>query len=254
MITILGIDCAVDPRRRGIARGRLRDDRCLVDAAWRGDRCDLPALVGEARADGPVLLALDAPLGWPAALGAELEQHRAGAPIAATADAMFRRHTDRVVAARLGKTPLDVGADRIARTAHAALDQLAAVAAALGRPRVPLLWRPDRLRGVAAVEVYPAGLLVAAGATITTGYKPAAARAARSRLLTDLARELDLAPAVHEAAVDDADRLDAVLCVLAGWDVVRGLAPGPARGRERTVAGREGWIWVRDAVADGGRI
>jgi hypothetical protein len=250
MITILGIDCAVDPRRRGVARGRLRDGRCVVDSAWRGDRCDLPALVREARTDGPVLLALDAPLGWPSALGTELGRHRAGAPVTATADAMFRRHTDRMVAARLGKTPLDIGADRIARTAHAALDQLTALASSLGRQRVPLLWRPDRLRGVAAVEVYPAGLLVAAGSSITTGYKPAAARTARSRLLADITRELDLGPAVHEAAIDDADRLDAVLCVLAGWDVVRGLAPGPARGRERSVAGREGWIWVRAVAPD----
>src|SRR5437016_7332440 len=34
---------------------------------------------------------------------------------------MFRRVTDDVIYERLGKRPLDVGADRIARTAHAAL-------------------------------------------------------------------------------------------------------------------------------------
>ena len=69
----------------------------------------------------PALLAIDTPLGWPVRLGCALTNHRAGEPIAADADRLFRRDTDRFIKLKLGKTPLDVGADQIARTAHTAL-------------------------------------------------------------------------------------------------------------------------------------
>ncbi len=247
-ITLVGLDCAVDPRRRGVARARLRDDHAAVDLLARGDRCDLAALVRAAMDQGPVLLALDAPLGWPAALGETLAHHRAGAPLAPAAEALFRRRTDRQVAARLGKTPLDVGADRIARTARAALAELDQLRANLGRRRpIPLLWRPDRPPRLSAIEVYPAGLLVAAGCPVRSGYKPAAARPLRARILAHLAGELTFAPGIAGAALADADLLDAALCVRAAADMLQGRARAPRRGEEATLAAREGWIWVRRA-------
>ncbi|MEZ4388252.1 MAG: DUF429 domain-containing protein [Candidatus Krumholzibacteriia bacterium] len=245
MITILGLDMAVDPRRRGVARGRLDGDACLVDRVWRGDHADTSALVAEGLAQGPVLLAVDAPLGWPRPLAEALGDHRAGSPPGPTADAMFRRHTDRVLARRLGKTPMDVGADRIARTAHAALTELARISAALGAP-VELLWTWDRLPPLSAVEVYPGGLLVAAGFPVVSGYKPASATAARRAIVTGLAGHLTLSAAARAGVLADADQLDAALCVLAGWDMVRGLAPAPGGRVEQDLARREGWIWCRE--------
>jgi hypothetical protein len=61
--------------------------------------------------------AIDAPLGWPKPLAETLIDHRAGLPIETPANAMFRRTTDLFIQRKLKKTPLDVGADRIARTA-----------------------------------------------------------------------------------------------------------------------------------------
>jgi len=244
--TLVGLDCAVDPRRRGVARAHLRDDRVVVDLLARGDRCDLVRLVGEGLASGSVLLALDAPLGWPAALGEALARHRAGAPLPPAADQLFRRHTDRLVAARLGKTPLDVGADRIARTARAALGELADLRRGLGRRRdIPLLWRRGRPPRLSAVEVYPAGLLVAAGSPVQSGYKPAPARPQREAILEHLAGALELVPSLRSAALADADLLDAALCTLAAADVLHGRCPAPAAGEEAARARREGWIWVR---------
>jgi hypothetical protein len=46
-------------------------------------------------ADGPVLLAIDAPLGWPAAMGPTLSTHSAGDEITVAPNTMFRRATDR---------------------------------------------------------------------------------------------------------------------------------------------------------------
>jgi hypothetical protein len=89
-----------------------------------------------------VLIALDAPLGWPRALGACLQSHMAGAPLDSEANALFRRATDDEIKVRLSKRPLDVGADRIARTAVAALELLGALRRETGRP-VPLAWAAD---------------------------------------------------------------------------------------------------------------
>jgi hypothetical protein len=247
-VTVIGLDCAVDPRRRGVARAAWDGRHVTVDHLARGDRCDLTALVGAALAHGPVLLALDAPLGWPAALGPALADHRAGAPLRSPADDLFRRHTDRVVARRLGKTPLDVGADRIARTARAALGELDQLARGLGRRRpIPLLWQPTRPPRLAAVEVYPAGLLVAANCPVRSGYKPAAAHRSRAAILAHLAGDLVLDPPVASLAQAHADLLDAALCALAGADVLAGRCPAPGGARERATARREGWIWVREA-------
>jgi hypothetical protein len=58
---------------------------------------------------------------------------------------MFRRMTDRAIHKNVGRTPLDVGADWIARTAHAALRFLAELRRALPRP---VLGDADELRGL----------------------------------------------------------------------------------------------------------
>jgi hypothetical protein len=60
---------------------------------------------------------------------------------ATAANAMFRRTTDLFIQQKLKKTPLDVGADRIARTAYAALAILGTLRVELG---MPFRWRGRR--------------------------------------------------------------------------------------------------------------
>jgi hypothetical protein len=52
-------------------------------------------------------------------MGRCLTNHRAGQSIEVSPNEFLRRETDRSIHRRLGKRLLDVGADRIARTAHA---------------------------------------------------------------------------------------------------------------------------------------
>ena len=85
----------------------------------------------------PVLIAIDAPLGWPKPLAETLINHLAGMPIETPANAMFRRKTHLFIQTRLGKRHLDVGADRIARTSYAGLAILGTLRAELGMP-IPL--------------------------------------------------------------------------------------------------------------------
>lgn len=244
--TVIGVDCATNPARVGLALGVVEGDCVAIEAVRIGTRAAPPVdVVAEwvTRARGSVLLALDAPLGWPAPLGDALADHRAGDALDASAHALFRRATDRDVKARLGKQPLDVGADRIARTARAALGLLEGLRQRLDLP-IPLVWGPE-IEGVGAVEVYPAATLRACGVD-ASGYKRPDGSAARVRVVSELRAHADVPDL--PVLIESDDAIDAAICVLAGADVVRGRARGPT---DRSLAEREGWIWVREPTSLG---
>lgn len=182
------------------------------------------------------LLALDAPLGWPTDL-AVIANHSAGAPLDASRDQMFRRDTDRFIKRRLGQQPLDVGADRIARTAHSALALLQEIRERTGEG-VPLAWNPQFTSRIAAIEVYPAATLRARRMRYAGYKKPA--QAPERQLMVDV---LSSAFTIHDStlAVAQADVLDAVVCVLAASDFLSGKCMPP---ETETSARREGWIWA----------
>jgi len=239
--TIVGIDCATDPRKTGVVGLVADGGRLRVSLAALGDAPgSVAALAAGAAGEGPALFCLDAPLGWPAALGQSLAPHVAGAALSQTEpNRLFRRATDEFVRQRLGKQPLEVGADRIARTAVAALGVLSELRTLRGEP-IPLAWSP-RVAGSAAIEVYPAAVLIARQLPASR-YKPAAARDLRAEILGGLAAELDPG-AYRELLLTKADVLDAALAALAGADFLAGRCPPPA---DRGLAEREGWIWVRE--------
>ena len=243
-IALIGIDCATEDKRVGLALALAGEDRCVVQfAGVCASEGEVAAKVAGWLISTPrrALLAFDAPLGWPQAMGQLLAVHRAGEPLPVAANTLFRRETDRFVRERLGKQSLDVGADRIARTAHAALRLLADLRQRTGLP-LPMAWNVRDPWRAAAIEVYPAGTLVALGIP-ARGYKKKDQVAERRAIMARLGDLLALP--VDRAAVErNADALDAVVCVLAGWDYVRGLAWEPP---DPELARQEGWIWVREA-------
>ena len=166
-----------------------------------------------------------------------LSGHRAGEPIHTAPNDLFRRETDRFIQRTLGKTPLDVGADRIARTAHAALRMLGEIRREFALP-IPLAWSTPP-EGVAAIEVYPAATLLAHGVR-ASGYKRPTQVEARQEILSALARTMAIRT---EASLleTSADALDAVVCLLAAKDFLEGRAVGPT---DRALAEIEGWIWA----------
>ncbi|MFC2076713.1 DUF429 domain-containing protein [candidate division KSB1 bacterium] len=241
-LVFIGIDCAVNPRHVGLARGVLTDGRPRIDQVATGTTWpEIDNQVG-GWINERTLIALDAPLGWPAPLGEALPAHRAGDPLSAEANAMFRRLTDDTVAERVGKRPLDIGADRIARTAHSALSFL-------GRLRkqtnleIPLAWNPGTVEGISAIEVYPAGTLSGRG-RLHSGYKGPKEEAfsARRRLINKLAEEMSFDSEISADMVANNHQLDAVLCLLAAFDFSVGDVIRPS---DLALAKREGWIWVR---------
>jgi hypothetical protein len=172
------------------------------------------------------VIALDAPLGWPRALGADLLGHKAGAALAHGSNDLFRRDTDDEIKLRLNKRPLDVGADRIARTAVAALALLDRLRHETSRA-IPLAWATDEAATWRAIEVYPAATRIAHGAADKGGS------------LEGLGELLDCSN-VEPAVLASKDAADACVCVLAAADFLRRLAVAPPHPETALV---EGWIW-----------
>jgi predicted RNase H-like nuclease len=241
---IVGIDCAVDPQRTGAAVGLLSGEHLsLRRVKLCSNDCLPPSTAVEFAEDQrDVLFALDAPLGWPQALGVELRDHEAGRPLGTGADRLFRRDTDRFIKRHIGKQPLDVGADRIARAAVSALGILHAIAAEL-EEQIKLAWRPTD-RGRMAIEVYPAATLEAHGIRATR-YKKPEQRPARESIVDSLSKLMIIEEEMRQALLASADVLDAAVCVLAGADFLLGRSLPP---EDLPTAKKEGWIWVRDPV------
>jgi len=240
--TIIGIDCAVSAKRTGLALGVFKRGRVQVTEAEIGETHDSILRVVAEWIEGAKnpLIAMDAPLGWPVELARVLHSHQSGAPVDAPANRMFRRLTDRVTKRETGKLPLDVGADRIARTARAALVLLEDLRMRTGE-NIPLAWKPGPPRQASAIEVYPAATLKVRGIP-STGYKRKGRMEARRRILDPLRELMDL-PDDDRPMLVSSDALDAVVCVLGGADFVRSDVIEPS---DMAVARREGWIWVRE--------
>lgn len=237
---LIGIDCATEDAAIGVAMGRSTAGRAQVDEVLCPGERPAVAIVADwlRQMKGPTLIAMDAPLGWPSSMGPSLTKHRAGQVIDVPPNDLFRRTTDKFIQRTLGKTPLDVGADRIARTAHAALRVLGELREALDAP-IPLAWSADAVSGAAAIEVYPAATLIAHSLSCT-GYKKADQVESRRNLVRCL-REVMTLPADLVLCDGSADALDAIVCVLAATDFANNRAMPP---KSRDLAEREGWIWV----------
>lgn len=241
-LLIVGVDCAVDPKNTGLARATLHQGTLTLHALYeRVDATQIASLVQGWMAETPLaLVAMDAPLGWPAPLGRTLHRHRAGDPLPEHAHPLFRRRCDDVVASTLKKRPLDVGADRIARTAHAALNMLAKIRAA-SHANIPLGWIPGPPSETIALEVYPGGTLKALGVR-SSGYKGAGRESEREEIYDQLRDLMTFDDELARQMRASDHLLDAALCTLAGADFVQQemiLPPNEDDVRQ------EGWIWVR---------
>lgn len=263
MVTVIGIDCATKADKVGLARGGFLNGKCTIEEvwpqgsdkpkakapAWRRDGGVLATLQRWIELSTPTLLAIDAPLGWPKPLAEGLSSHRAGGLLSSkvddSGDEFFRRRTDLLVESTFKKRPLEVGANLIARTAYAALRILHA----LDSPQ--LAWIPgfDTFSGTQAIEVYPeATLLARFEKTKTRDYKK------RLEVLGDeqVSQCLEIPDQrMGEIATLSEHVLDAVLCVLAGADFLRGDVVRPD-GITEEIYRKEGFIWFKPKRTDRG--
>jgi len=230
--TIIGVDCAAQPGNTGLAQVIQDGERLVVlEARCATIEASAASIVAAWVQDSHrVLLALDAPLGWPSELGRELARHKAGEPLTPAAHALFRRLTDDVIYERLAKRPLEVAADRIARAAHAALKFLGDLRALVGS-KIPLIWSPNWRGRFGVIEVYPAATRIALGAPRGSG--------SLEGLESRIRFQNGAAPTSEHAR-------DAVVCAISAAEFLSGRMIAPTRG-QRAQAEHEGWIWAGPA-------
>ncbi len=100
---VIGIDYSTDAKKVGVALADCDEGRCALVAVELVESQELLArkIASWLPSSGPALLALDAPLGWPASLGPALVQHVAGEPVGQNPNLLFRRGTDRFIKAEI---------------------------------------------------------------------------------------------------------------------------------------------------------
>jgi hypothetical protein len=140
---------------------------------------------------------------------------------------MFRLMTDDLIYARLGKRPLEVAADRIARAAHAALQFLEDLRHILRLP-VDLVWSPNELHQVGVIEVYPPATRLTLGVSRGPG--------SLAGLESRLSFRDGVAPTSEHAR-------DALVCAIAAVEFLADRAIAPTNG-QNAQAKQEGWIWA----------
>lgn len=240
---LVGLDVATKPEKFGVAVGKWHAGSGRLSVARAGLLCDqndwISSIGNDLRGGLPALVAVDAPLGWPGDMGAALRAHRAGEVIGVRPDAMFRRRTDEAVRRLTGRRTLDVGADRIARTAHTALGYINRLRRETGLA-LSLAWRSTDILEPSVIEVYPAGTLRARGLPCQ-GYKGTEGAVVRAEIAAGLA---SVCPELREHVARSDHVFDACLCLLAAADFVEGSAVGPEPEQEASAA-QEGWIWIR---------
>jgi hypothetical protein len=242
-VQIIGIDCAHGFERTGLARGRLAEGAAMVEQLRIGHSIDetveTVALWIAAAAGSPSLLALDAPLGWPAALGHGLSRHRAGEALGIGPHLLFARETDRFLESRLGARLAEGELGGPGRTAHVALGFLRRLHERLACP-ISLAWVPDRLDPLSAIEVLPLATFLSYGFP-PRRYRREADLPVRRELATWLGQSL-LLPDAGRTLEESPALLDAALSLLAGIHFLTEEAWVP---QNLDLAMKEGWIWVR---------
>lgn len=240
---IIGVDCATKPGQTGLAFGTFEKGILTVNKVKVGSNSKLPeTIIADWLPNGrPVLLALDAPLGWPCSFGKELSSHSAGMLLKGDSDGLFRRTTDKVVKKETGQLPLDVGSNLIARTAHWALQLLNTLRLAT-ESNIPLTWGLDDICEACAIEVYPAATLHVRDIP-NKGYKGKEDSEQRVIILNKLSQYMAIDTNNKDVCISDANALDAVICLLAAADFLQGKCIQPD---DMALAKKEGWIWVRN--------
>jgi hypothetical protein len=237
MKSIIGVDCSTDPKKLGLCRSATITGGLVVEEVVVGATHPIDLICSWIK-DSSSLIALDAPLGWPVELGESLKTHLAGQAIPVEGNQLFRRATDRFVKNKLGKQSLDVGADRIARTALWAVNFVESLSQVIREP-IPLVWSASVVNPIAAIEVYPAASLISRDLALR-GYKKTENIEVRAEILAGLESEVRI-KCNHSDIVATDDALDSVVCALAGYDFLNSKCYEP---EDLELAKKEGWIWV----------
>lgn len=241
-MNIIGIDCAAQHKNIGMVNAEFVNGVIKIKDAKVGLKDVHPILSAWVK-QGPCLLCMDAPLGWPKPMATLLCNHSAGEMLHDDGNTFFRRETDLNIKRVFNKNPLDIGADRIARVALSALKIIAKLRQNVSP--LPLLWSSEELKDSGLIEVYPAATIISHGLS-GDGYKGKdqdkidARRKLFDRLCSNISVEIS-----SDYLIENEDAFDAFVCVIAGVDFIKGRSVSPS---SIETARQEGWIWVKSLL------
>jgi hypothetical protein len=230
---LIGFDCAVKPENVGLILAEYVSGFAVVKECWgyeKGGLLPEGQILKWMSAYQEGIIAMDAPLGWPVDLGAQLDSHKAGKFIPTLSDTLFMRLTDRDMQSRFNKRPLSVGADKIARTALSAVQMLNQLRRKSNNS-LPLAWCPSA-KGWNVIEVYPAVTKLAHG-VLKNGVG-----------LIGLPINVECPQHIWKDGLIG-HALDALFCIVAGADFLNDDAKPPEHWQMMQVY-KEGWIWVKE--------
>lgn len=232
---IVGVDYSKDIKKRGLSIASIKENKLVFEYIGLYSESIINNVFRES---GVKLMAIDAPLGWPISLSENLINHKAGNFIAEDSNRMFRRETDRIVKEVTDKQSLDVGADKIARTAHGALETIQEIRKKF-EIDLPITWNYECIDESSVIEVYPAVTLKQGGIRFE-GYKKKVNIDERREIADRLLNVCNFSNEQRELAINDDNILDSIVCVLAGFDFINGKCLEPLN---IDLAQKEGWIW-----------
>ncbi|MFO7891616.1 MAG: DUF429 domain-containing protein [bacterium] len=240
-ISIIGVDCATDKKKAAIAYGGFYGDIPVLKKVTISKGEEEPADIISKFIEGKkqVLFAFDSPLGWPKTMAHVLWEHKAGEPISVDSNSLFNRETELFIKKVIDKKPLEIGADRIARTTKWTLDLLDELRKKLGND-IPLSWNYNEILPASVIEVYPFATLLSRKID-TKGYKNQKNIKKRKDILKKLQTYIKIEDN-NDKITETSHSLDAVICVLAASDFLRGDCIPPP---EELSVEKEGWIWIR---------
>jgi hypothetical protein len=239
ILYIIGIDSAVQDKNIGMVLCEYVNRQIHIKDKW--DKSNTFEYQIEKWIDkNKTILAFDSPLGWPKAFSEQLNNHHAGMTLGNDDKLFFKRQTDIDIALRFGKIPLEVSADRIARTAFHTLRRLGNLKTINSR-KIEIIWNTTDYFDIGYIEVYPASTLLANKLSIR-GYKQSEEQ--RKRIFEDLAKQYTIINEEVTSLFSIEHDFDAFICCLAGVDFLENRCK---RYKElNDVIRKEGWIWTKE--------
>jgi len=239
---IIGFDSAVQESNIGLVLCNYLNGVITIEDKKDSKLTSEEQIIKWSTTNELIIMGVDSPLGWPKYFGSSLKEHIAGNQIDSDPVSFFERTTDKFIYKTFKKKPLEVSADRIARTAYYTLNRLNYINKNIEK-KYEILWNPNNILINGFIEVYPAATLIA-NDIIIKGYKDN--KSCRERIIHELKLkyQFNLNPDINIINTDH--DFDAFICCLAVHDFIQQNVYFPIN--EVDIYKTEGWIWTKKKI------
>jgi predicted RNase H-like nuclease len=266
---IIGFDCAAQMDKVGITYSEFTANKWKIEKILPKANYDkfLKKIEYFKEREEEVLLCFDTPLGYPQKMVAYLNKLTAGKADLGNefnyddhSREYFRRRTDILVKNELGITPLEIGADKLARSTLRTFEIINRINKILNG-ELSLAWDNKNLSQYSMIEVYPKATLV--GLKKFAGYQFPVGRKKKPKQKNYMSFKKDidakkkvlkiiLKECTNPEDIDIPEKIkpkfehgfDSLICAFTGKKFIDGKLNSPSDfGLDNDM--KEGWIWTK---------